>query len=66
MIAVKGVFDGKKIELLEPLPKKHAQKRSMVIVTFLEEEKVPPSTQRALQELVQGKLLDFDEVVSAI
>jgi hypothetical protein len=63
MIALKGVYDGKKIEFLEPIPKQQARKRSLVAVTFLEEEKVPRSTKHAAKELVEGKLLPLDEVL---
>jgi hypothetical protein len=66
MIAVKGLYDGERIALLEPLPKKQARKKSLVVITFLEEEKVPHSTKRAVQELVANKLLDLDEVLRAI
>jgi len=66
MIAVKGIYDGKKIELLEPLPKQTARKKSLVVVTFLEEEKVPRSTKKAVKELLEGKLLSLDEVMRAI
>jgi len=34
-----------------------------VVVTFLEEEKVPRSTARAIDELIEGKLIDLDEVL---
>jgi hypothetical protein len=63
MIALKDDYDGKKIEFLEPIPKQLARKRSLVVVTFLEEEKVPRSTKRAVKELVEGKLLPLDEVL---
>jgi len=66
MIAVKGIYDGERIALLEPLPKKQARKKSLVVITFLEEEKVSRSTKRAVQELVANKLLDLDEVLRAI
>jgi hypothetical protein len=48
---------------LEPIPKQQARKRSLVAVTFLEEEKVPRSTKHAAKELVEGKLLPLDEVL---
>lgn len=48
MIAVKGVYDGKGVELLDPLPKKQAQKNFWVIVTFVEEKKVSTSTKHAV------------------
>jgi hypothetical protein len=63
MIAIKGLYDGERIALLEPIPKKQARKRSLVVITFLEEEKVPRSTQRAVKELVANKLLDLDKVL---
>jgi hypothetical protein len=66
MIALKGYYDGKQIQLLEPLPKKQVRKKSLVVITFLEEEKVPHSTKRAVKELVEGKLFDLDEVLRAI
>jgi hypothetical protein len=66
MIAVKGIYDGERIALLEPLPKKHAKKKALVIITFLEEEKVPRSTKRAVKELVANKLLDLDEVLNEV
>jgi len=66
MIAVKGLYDGERIALLEPLPKKQIRKKSLVVITFLEEEKVPRSTKRAVHELVANKLLDLDEVLRAI
>lgn len=65
MLAVKGVYDGNKIEFLEPVPKKHAKKKAMVIITFLEDEKVPLSTKRAVLEMTQGRLLNLDEVLRA-
>ncbi len=66
MIAVKGVYDGKKIQILDPIPKQQARKKAMVVITFLEEEKVPRSTKRAVKELVEGKLLPLDEVLRGI
>lgn len=39
MIAIKGLYNGKSIEFLEPLPSEQAQKNFFVIVTFLEEKK---------------------------
>jgi len=66
MIAVKGLYDGKSIEFLEPLPKKQSQKKSLVIITFLDEEKVPRSTQRAVKEFVEGKLIDLDEALRGV
>jgi len=66
MIAVKGLYDGERIALLEPLPKRRARKKSLVVITFLEEEKVPRSTKRAVQELAANKLLDLDEVLRAV
>jgi len=41
MIAIKGLYNGKSIEFLEPLPKKQAQKNFLVVITFLEEKKKP-------------------------
>jgi hypothetical protein len=66
MFAVKGLYDGERIALLEPLPKKQIKKKALVVITFLEEEKVPRSTKRAVKELVANKLLDLDEVLSEI
>jgi len=66
MIAVKGLYDGKGIEFLEPLPKKQARKKSLVVITFLEEEKVPQSTKRAVKELMAGKLINLDEVLGGV
>jgi|GEM_PF-3457246 len=63
MIAVKGLYDGERIQLLEPIPKKQVGKKAPVVVTFLEEEKVPHSTVRAVNELIEGKLIDLDEVL---
>lgn len=63
MIAIKACYDGKRFELLEPLPDEVARKKSLVVITFLEEEKVPRSTERAVMELVEGNLLDLDEVL---
>ena len=60
MLTVKGLYDGRKVELLEPLPRKQARKKAMAIITFLEEEKVPRSTKRALQEMIQDKLLNLE------
>ena len=65
MLAVKGVYDGSKVEFLEPVPKKHAKKKAMVIITFLDDEKVPHSTKRAVLEMTQGRLLNLDEVLRA-
>ncbi|MGH7595458.1 MAG: hypothetical protein ACREOI_03860 [bacterium] len=66
MIAVKGLYDGERIALLDPLPKKQVGKKSLVVITFLEEEKVPRSTKQAVKELVANKLLDLDEVLNEI
>jgi len=66
MIAIKAFYDGKRIELLEPLPFEVARKKSLVVITFLEEEKVPRSTERAVMELVEGDLLDLDEVLYGV
>ncbi|MEK7730071.1 MAG: hypothetical protein AAB354_16815 [candidate division KSB1 bacterium] len=66
MLTVKGLYDGKRVEFLEPIPRKHARKKALVIITFLEEEKVPRSTKRAVQELAQGKLLNLNEVLRAV
>lgn len=66
MIAVKGLYDGERIALLDPLPKKQAGKKSLVVITFLEEEKVPRSTKKAVKELAANKLLDLDEVLNEI
>jgi len=66
MIAVKGFYDGRRIELLEPLPKRQAKKKSLVVITFPEEEKVPRSTRQAVQELVTGRLIDLEEVLREV
>jgi hypothetical protein len=66
MIAVKGLYDGKSIEFLEPLPKKQIKRKTLVIITFLEEEKVPRSTKRAVKEFVKGKLLNLDEALRGV
>jgi hypothetical protein len=66
MIAVKGLYNGKSIEFLEPLPKKQIKKKALVIITFLEEERVPRSTKRAVREFVEGKLLDLDEALRGV
>jgi hypothetical protein len=65
MLAIKGVYDGSKVEFLEPVPKKHAKKKAMVIITFLDDERVPASTKRAVLEMAQGRLLNLDEVLRA-
>lgn len=66
MVAVKGLYDGKRIELLESLPKRQAGKKSLVVIMFWEEEKVPRSTKRAVEEFAAGKLLDLDEVLREV
>ena len=43
MIAVKGLYDGKGAELLDPLPKEQARKKFWVIVTFVEEKNIHPN-----------------------
>jgi hypothetical protein len=39
MISVKGLYDGKSIEFLEPLPEEQAKRNFLVVITFLEEKK---------------------------
>ncbi len=48
MISVKGLYDGKSIEFLEPLPEEHAKRKFWVVITFLEESK-KRSTRRAAE-----------------
>lgn len=40
MISVKGLYDGKRIEFLEPLPVGQAQEKFWVVITFSEEKKI--------------------------
>lgn len=65
MLAIEGVFDGSKVDFLKPVPKKHAKKKATVSITFLDDEKVPASTKRAVLEMTQGRLLNLDEVLRA-
>jgi hypothetical protein len=60
MIAVKGLYNGKRIEFLEPLPKKQAQKKFLVVITFLEEKKIPRTTGHAVE-----KAMSEDQLQSA-
>ncbi len=67
MVAVKGIYDGKKIKILESLPKAMSRRKSIpVVVTFLEEEKLPSSTLRAIREMLTGKTRNLDEVLSEL
>jgi hypothetical protein len=66
MLAIKGFYDRKRIELLEPMPKNQVGKRSMVVITFLEDEKVPYTTKQAVMELIDGRLLELDEVLREV
>ncbi len=66
MITLRGIYDGKQIRLLEPIPESKVSKESTVLITFYEEEKVPQSTKQAIYEMVEGNLLDLDEVIGDI
>ncbi len=59
MIAVKGLYNGKQIEFLEPLPKKQAQKKFLVVITFLEEKKISRATRRAVGQTTSDEQLQF-------
>jgi hypothetical protein len=50
MIAVKGLYDGKSIEFLEPLPEAQAKRKFLVVITFLEEKKKRPIRHAAENE----------------
>ncbi|MBS4028095.1 MAG: hypothetical protein KGZ58_05585 [Ignavibacteriales bacterium] len=67
MIAIKGIYDGQKIQLIEQLPKAYSRKKNTpVVVTFLEEEKLPASTLRAIREMLSGKMRPLEEVLSEL
>ena len=67
MIAVKGVYDGRRVKLIEALPKTMSRKKNTpVVVTFLDEEKLPTSTLRAIREMLDGKTKSLEKVLSEL
>ncbi len=67
MLAIKGIYDGQKVQLMELPPKVYSRKKNTpVIVTFLEEEKLPASTVRAIREMVNGKMRPLEEVLDEL
>ena len=67
MLAIKGIYDGQKVQLMELPPKAYSRKKNTpVVVTFLEEEKLPVSTVRAIREMVSGKMRPLEEVLDEL
>jgi len=69
MKSVKAYYDGKKIRLVKPLPKDINKKKSFVIITFLEDDKiikVPKSVKNGVLDLVKNRTYDLKEILDEI
>ncbi len=63
MISVKGLYDGKSIEFLEPLPEKQAKRKFWVVITFLEESK-KRLTRRAVENEKAARAIQLRSLAS--
>ncbi|MBC8235015.1 hypothetical protein H8E77_36180 [bacterium] len=66
MLSVRGIFNGKNVELLEEVP---YQKKVAVVVTFLEDELAPGQAaeheklkERLTKECRQLAVMNFDDI----
>ena len=69
MKSVKAYYDGKKIRLVKPLPKDINKKKSFVIITFLEDDKiikVHKSVKNGVLDLVKNRTYDLKEILDEI
>ena len=69
MKSIKAYYDGKKIKLVDPLPKNMNKKKSFVIITFLDQDKeikVPKGVKNGVLDLVKNNTYDLKEVLDEI
>jgi len=69
MKSVKAYYDGKKIKLVNPLPKDITNKKSFVIITFPDEDKeikVPKGVKNGVLDIVKDNFYDLKDVLNEI
>lgn len=69
MKSLKAFYDGDKLELLSPFPKNLKDKKSYVILTFLEEDydfKVTKAVKEGVMNLIKNEVYDLDTVLNEI